>query len=312
MNIYNLIEDVIKALANNEPLKSVTSKVQVISRLLKNERFKNWVDCEFVNGYNSPDDVPKHRKIFIVGVRANYVSFMGFGRAVKYTNQNIPIENLGADIYKKIAFISVTDTVGIIQNAIRPDKDIYLAIGPHESSYIQDVIGDCQIMGMYKVVSGQQFQRIVDNTKAQLLDFFIELNDSVFDDKINFDVMTKKREIEQIVNNTIYAGVVNTGEGKIEISNSAIVGGKDNQTTIAPDIKQQLNKIISQVEALSQDIDDNKADIEEAIGDIKKELNGNTPKRRTLKMLFSAIKGMVAGFADKGIEMLAEEAIKLL
>lgn len=41
MNIKQLIEDVITNLANNSPLESVSSKVQVISRLLKNDKFKN-------------------------------------------------------------------------------------------------------------------------------------------------------------------------------------------------------------------------------------------------------------------------------
>ena len=40
MNVKKLIEDVITALANNCPLDSVSSKVQVISRLLKNDRFR--------------------------------------------------------------------------------------------------------------------------------------------------------------------------------------------------------------------------------------------------------------------------------
>lgn len=55
MNIKQLIEDVIINLANNSPLESVSSKVQVISRLLKNDKFKKWVDCEFVYGYKFED-----------------------------------------------------------------------------------------------------------------------------------------------------------------------------------------------------------------------------------------------------------------
>lgn len=312
MDVKKLIEDVITDLANNCTLDSISSKVQVISRLLKNDKFRKWVDCEFVYGYKSDEDTPEYRAMYIAGVRASYIAPAGFGGVVKYTNQQIPIENLGAERYKKIAKIYVWDTVSIIQNAIKPDEDIHLAVGPHESADIQEVLGHCQIMNMYKVVSSQQYQRIVDKTKATLIDFFLELNDTVLDNEIDFNVMTKKNDIERVVNNTIYAGVVNTGEGRVTISDSTVVGGKDNQVTISSDIKQQLNNIVSQIEALAQEVDDDRTDIAEAIIAVKEELKEDSIRTTPLKLAFNAIKGAISGLADTGIEKLAEQAIKLL
>ena len=312
MNVKKLIEDVITALANNCPLDSVSSKVQVISRLLKNDRFRKWVDCEFVHGYKSDEETPEYRTMYIAGVRASYVAPAGFGSIVKYTNQQIPIENLGAERYKKIAKIYVWDTVSIIQNAIKPNEDIHLAVGPHESADIQEVLGHCQIMNMYKVVSSQQYQRIVDKTKAILIDFFLELNDTVLDNEIDFNVMTKKNDIERVVNNTIYAGVVNTGEGSVVISDSTVIGGKDNQVSVSSDVKQQLNAIVSQIEALAQEVDDDRTDIAEAIIAVKEELKEDNILTTPLRLAFNAIKGAISGLADTGIEKLAEQAIKLL
>lgn len=312
MDVKKLIEDVITDLANNCTLDSVSSKVQVISRILKNDRFRKWVDCEFVHGYKSDEEAPKYRTMYIAGVRASYVAPAGFGSIVKYTNQQIPIENLGVERYKKIAKIYVWDTVSIIQNAIKPDEDIHLAVGPHESADIQEVLGHCQIMSMYKVVSGQQYQRIIDKTKAMLIDFFLELNETVLDNEIDFNVMTKKNDIERIVNNTIYAGVVNTGEGSVAISDSTVIGGKNNQVSVSSDVKQQLNAIVSQIEALAQEIDDDRTDIANAIIEIKKELEAKSINSRPLRLAFYAIKGAILGLADSAIENLAEEAIKLL
>lgn len=312
MDVKKLIEDVITDLANNCTLDSVSSKVQVISRILKNDRFRKWVDCEFVHGYKSDEETPKYRTMYIAGVRASYVAPAGFGSIVKYTNQQIPIENLGVERYKKIAKIYVWDTVSIIQNAIKPDEDIHLAVGPHESADIQEVLGHCQIMSMYKVVSGQQYQRIIDKSKAMLIDFFLELNETVLDNEIDFNVMTKKNDIERIVNNTIYAGVVNTGEGSVAISDSTVIGGKNNQVSVSSDVKQQLNAIVSQIEALAQEIDDDRTDIANAIIEIKKELEAKSINSRPLRLAFYAIKGAILGLADSAIENLAEEAIKLL
>ena len=100
---------------------------------------------------------------------------------------------------------------------------------------------------------------------SRLIDFFLELNDTVLDNEIDFNVMTKKNDIERIVNNTIYAGVVNTGEGSVVISDSTVIGGKDNQVSVSSDVKQQLNAIVSQIEALAQEVDDDRTDIAEAI-----------------------------------------------
>lgn len=312
MDVKKLIADVIIDLANNCTLESVSSKVQVISRLLENDRFKNWVDCEFVYGYKSDKDVPEYRIMYIAGVRASYVAPAGFGSIVKCTNRQIPIENLGVERYKKIAKIYVWDTVSIIQNAIKPDEDIHLAVGPHESADIQEVLGHCQIMSMYKVVSGQQYQRIIDKTKAMLIDFFLELNETVLDNEIDFNVMTKKNDIERIVNNTIYAGVVNTGEGSVAISDSTVIGGKDNQISISSDVRQQLNSIVGQIETLAQEIDDDRTDIADAIIEIKKELEAKSINAKPLRLAFYAIKGAISGLADSAIETLAEQAIKLL
>lgn len=312
MDVKKLIEDVITDLANNCTLDSVSSKVQVISRILKNDRFRKWVDCEFVHGYKSDEEAPKYRTMYIAGVRASYVAPAGFGSIVKYTNQQIPIENLGVERYKKIAKIYVWDTVSIIQNAIKPDEDIHLAVGPHESADIQEVLGHCQIMSMYKVVSGQQYQRIIDKTKAMLIDFFLELNETVLDNEIDFNVMTKKNDIERIVNNTIYAGVVNTGEGSVAISDSTVIGGKNNQVSVSSDVKQQLNAIVSQIEAFAQEVDDDRTDIADAIIEIKKELEAKSINAKPLRLAFYAIKGAISGLADSAIETLAEQAIKLL
>lgn len=312
MDVKKLIEDVVTDLANNCTLDSISSKIQVISRFLKNDKFRKWVDREFVYGYKSDDDTPEYRAMYIVGVRASYIAPAGFGGMVKYTNQQIPIENLGVERYKKIAKIYVWDTVSVIQNAIKPDEDIHLAVGPHESADIQEVLGHCQIINMYKVVSSQQYQRIVDKTKATLIDFFLELNDTVLDNEIDFNVMLKKNDIERVVNNTIYAGVVNTGEGRVTISDSTVVGGSDNQVAISSDIKQELNNIIRQIETLAQDVDDDRTDIAEAIIAVKEELKEYNIRTTPLRLAFNAIKGAISGLVDTGIENLAEQAIQLL
>lgn len=124
--------------------------------------------------------------------------------------------------------------------------------------------------------------------------------------------MTKKNDIEKVVNNTIYAGVVNTGNGSIAISDTTVIGGKDNQISISSDVRQQLNSIVGQIETLAQEIDDDRTDIADAIIEIKKELEAKSINAKPLRLAFYAIKGAISGLADSAIETLAEQAIKLL
>ena len=137
-------------------------------------------------------------------------------------------------------------------------------------------------------------------------------NMSILDNEINFNVMTKKNDIEKVVNNTIYAGVVNTGNGSIAISDTTVIGGKDNQISISSDVRQQLNSIVGQIETLAQEIDDDRTDIADAIIEIKKELEAKSINAKPLRLAFYAIKGAISGLANSAIETLAEQAIKLL
>lgn len=262
--------------------------MQVISRLLKNDKFKKWVDCEFVYGYKFEDEIPNYRVLYIIGVQADYIAPAPVGM-IKFTNQIVPIENLGADKYRKIAKISIPNTISIIQQAIQPNRNIHIAIEPYESSYIQEVLDGCLIMSMRKIISRQQYQNIIDTTKAKLIDIFLELNDSVLNEELDFNVMTKKTDIDRVVNNTIYASVVNTGNGHVEITGSNIIGGKDNQVDISSDIRQQLNEIVSKIEALAQEVDEDRINIAGAILAVKEELSCPNIKRPYLRLAVNAI-----------------------
>lgn len=51
MDTKKLIEEVLLDLGNNKSLTDVSSKIQIIIRLLGEEKLKSWYTCEFVTGY---------------------------------------------------------------------------------------------------------------------------------------------------------------------------------------------------------------------------------------------------------------------
>ena len=51
MDIKKLIEEVLTDLGNNKSLTDVSSKIQIIVRLLGDDKLRKWYNCEFVKGY---------------------------------------------------------------------------------------------------------------------------------------------------------------------------------------------------------------------------------------------------------------------
>lgn len=60
MDTKNLIEEVLLDLGNNKSLTDVSSKIQIIVRLLGDEKLKSWYTCEFVTGYKD-QELPDYR-----------------------------------------------------------------------------------------------------------------------------------------------------------------------------------------------------------------------------------------------------------
>lgn len=55
MDTKKLIEEVLLDLGNNKSLTDVSSKIQIIIRLLGEEKLKSWYTCEFVTGYKDQE-----------------------------------------------------------------------------------------------------------------------------------------------------------------------------------------------------------------------------------------------------------------
>lgn len=196
MNIKKLIESVIYQLANNEPVSSIVPKLQVISKLLRNEEFKIWIDNEFIYGYNDESEIPDYRNVKMSSIIASFLHHQGFGRILQYSNFEVPIINLGIENYKEIAHIPVRQTVFSIDRILTENKgNIHLSLTQYEKLIIQQkILQNCEISNINKVISREYFLNIISKANAKLLDMFLELNETVFENEINFNIMEKKKK----------------------------------------------------------------------------------------------------------------------
>ena len=312
INVKKLIEEVIFDLANNVSISTVSSKVQVISRLLKNKTFTDWVDREFVNGYVDETSLPKYRKSTITGVYADFITPHGFGM-MQYKNTEIPIANLGSKNYEQITMVIIKDSLSIIQNALGGKReDIAYSLTPYEIQMIQSIMPDCQIMQIHKIVSRQFFERIIQTAKNTLIDVFMEFNDSLFNKEINFNVMNKEREIASIVNKTINTGVYVEEKGTANINDSTIFGGNFNSVTFNMKAREELKVITDKIEELAHDIDFDREDLVTEIVRIRMELDNQYQQPKVIKSAFNAIKGIVIGVAANRITTLVDSALEIL
>lgn len=310
MNVKELIESLILDLANNNDIVAISRKAQVVASLLGNDNFSNWINKEFVNGYQQDDLLPRYRNISAIEVKATYIMPHGFG-AIKYSNVAIPVQNLGKEKYDKIMNTCVYETLSIIKPSI-PEKDnVYGSLTPIQQSYIQNgILVGCQIFSIYKVFSRQDYMKIVDFSLNHLLEMLLDFNKVLFDNDLNFNVMTKQQKNE-IINNIYNATVVNTGEGCINVDNSNLIGGNSN-VTISNEVATKIKELLNQIESLEKKVDEDEHDMAQYIFEIKQELESKMPQPAILKRALRALKTLKTIATEKAIEYGIDQLILLL
>ncbi|WP_313567120.1 MULTISPECIES: hypothetical protein [Weeksellaceae] len=313
MNIKSLIEDIIVGMANNEPLTNLVSKIQVVSKLLKNEEFKTWVDNEFIYGYNTEDDLPVYRNIHVLAVKASFVQHLGLGLMKQYTNFEVPILNLGSDKYKEVMQIPFKETiVALDQMMLQQKGNIHYSLNGYEKYLIQQkILQDCEVSNIYKIISRYSITNIIDQAKAKLLDTFIELNDSVFNNELNFNLVEKKEDIAKIVHQTINTGVYISDNSSANIQDTNIVGGTNNKVEFHENFEEDVLNLTAKIEQLAKDLDEERDEIAFEICKIKLALEKKeSPK--IIKSAFNAIKGIVTNVVSTEItDLLTTELPKI-
>ena len=179
------------------------------------------------------------------------------------------------------------------------EGNLHLHLNNYEKLQIQNkILTDCEISSIHKILPRHTFQEVINKTKAKLLDLFLELNETVFNNEINFNVMEKKKEISQIVNHTINTGIYISDNSSANIQNSNIIGGSQNN--FSEDFKKNVLELTEKIERLAEDIEVDRDDIAFEISKIKLELQ-KEESPQLIKSAFNAIKGIASNVAANEI-----------
>jgi len=309
MNLKAQIEDIVSCFTDGTDVSTILLKAQAIAFVLKNKSFSELINNE-QNGWNNIDVVPAYRYISCL-VKAKV--------AIPYEGEyiiEIPVSNFEEKIYKHISKMRINEPISKIENIVsiqnkENSQEISMEIPTFVYSEIQKMLryGGVQMAWQYSDIAS--IASIVSKLKSSLLDFFLKLNEEVNLD-VNFNVMNKKEDIERVVNNTIYAGIVHTGTGSMENNNSNVVGGQNNMVTISNDNKQQLQQIVNQIEAIANEVDEDRTDIADAIITIREELDSKIPKPKLLKTAFNGLKAVVVEVAVEKIIPLVDKGLEII
>ena len=308
MDTKKLIEEVLLALGNNKSLTDVSSKIQIIVRLLGDEKLKSWYTCEFVTGYKD-QELPDYRISRAVEIKANYIVPQGFG-AWTLSGQSVPVANLGLEKYNEIMTVRFCDTISAIIEYSKHPEDVAMSLSPYEQMLVQEVLGEAHIQNVYKVLSPSTFQTIIDNVQGRIIDMFMDLNERIFNGELDLKSDSAKKEIHQVITNNITAGIVQTGAGTIE-ANNATIAAKIEQSPSA-DVIAKLNSLAVEIERVAKDADEEFDDIARELIDIRTELSKPQPNSSFLKKSFKALTWGATVSCKTTIEELVKKAIEYL
>lgn len=308
MDTKKLIEEVLLDLGNNKSLTDVSSKIQIIVRLLGDEKLKSWYTCEFVTGYKD-QELPDYRISRAVEIKANYIVPQGFG-AWKMIGQSVPVANLGLEKYKEIMTIRFCDTISAIIEYSKHPENVAMSLSPYEQGLVQEVLGEAHIQSVHKVLSPSTFQTIIDNVQGRIIDMFMDLNERVFNGELDLKSNSAKEEIHQVITQNITAGIVHTGSGTIEASNATIAAIIEQSPST--DVIARLTSLADEIERVAKDADEEFDDIARDLIDIRMELSKPQPNSSFLKKSFKALTWGATVSCKTTIQELVKKAIEYL
>lgn len=307
--IKGLIESVIQDIANNENVNQYALKLQIISRKLKNDIFSNWLSKE-INGYGKDDPVPEYRIIKSM-VTANLIIDRGFQKA-QFSNHTMPLYPLGEELAKEISSIHIRESVIALNKFMEGNEPLACSITDYERVKLSAIYEDCTILSAHKPIQRSDFELIIHKFKSSLLEIFMEFNDTIFDDELDLDLLTKKKSIDKIIQQTINAGIYLSEGSTANVHTSTIVGGVDNKVSVDSVSKQRIEDLLIKIEELSHEIDEDRDDIAAEILKIRTELENTVQQPKVIKSALNALKGITIGVAGNKVTDLINVGLEIV
>lgn len=301
-----LINEIIKGLGADKPIKSILLKSQIVASELGNTVFSKWISNE-QNGYPDAKNLPEYR-ILGATVKADiFVPYMGY-----VNNQTIPVGIFDHKVINEcMGQVRIVHSLSEIENLCSQKGNgamfshqlpamAYLEVNRYISGEAQRVWQEFPVTSL---------AHIVDVFKSRLLDFFLSLNKEI-KSGIDFSQISSQDNqqiISQIMNNyNINAAVANTGNGSVSTGDITACNFNINPSN---QIRSQMNEVVVKLETL---LSNNDSDMNEALTTLKEEAAKPSWNKKILKMALNAINGIACGVVANKITPLVAQGLALL
>ena len=296
MDTKKLIENIIEDLLGDVPVAKIMLKAQAIAYSLNNAEFKEWIEHE-QNGYPNAKMIPDYR---IIPCSLKVDIALPFQQMLR--NYRIPVDFIQDERDRDFLRVArLTESISSLENMVTDLDDgktlAMLVPGILWPSINKCLDRDGNVIAACQEISPSSIKGAVDSFKSRLLKFFLELSAQM---KIDLNVMTNREKIANIMHQTINAGVYSNGD--VSIENSTVVGGQNNNVSISPALKNEIEDVLRQVEELKQNVEADEQDIAEVVMDLRSELEKESPSKKLLKRGMQALKSFHGVVVEKAIE----------
>jgi hypothetical protein len=220
-----LLDELIAALSSQStPITDALLRAKAFLHSISKRELVGWVNNE-LSGY--PDDaiLPPYR-ILNSQVHANFANLRA-----RYTDHPIPIQHLRADQRKNFENTEIRDSLSVIQDLSGASENTLRRNLPMEYNPLLSVGlgGGFQIEQAFCKVSTAEIRNIQFQVRSRLLDFMLDLKDSIGDAKNDAEVKTGVHRADPVglFNNAIFGSnaTVIVGDRSVNMTQINVLKG---------------------------------------------------------------------------------------
>jgi hypothetical protein len=242
-----LLQDIEHAVTSRDrPLTDVLRMAKILAAKLDNALLRDWADQE-LNGYAKNAPLPPYRAPRTIPVCGDFTGLSHQARNVPISLIQLKAE-YREDAAKGLFRVSFTGPIATYEDSLHHDAVEFREMWDHDVVLLVQpkVFEGMHCIAAWRVLSRDMLVGVVDGVRNRLLDLILELERQVPEagEVPSSSLPASKEQLNQIIQNTIYAEGVTVTDQSINVHGTAgnIAGGQGN-------IVQQGNAQVTQQSA---------------------------------------------------------------
>lgn len=266
-----LIDEIIQLLSNEQgSLTESLLKTKLLLHQVQRKDLVSWVNNE-LTGYPEDADLPDYRMLAAT-VMGNLISIGWMAN-----NQALPIRHLEEDYRAKLETAEMRDSLALVQElATKPQHSVRRLFPPEANARLGSNLGKSwHVQSAWCEINVLSVQNILIQVRSRLLDFVLELKDSLGDVTSEREIKEKSGELDMtsMFNNAIFRGntTIVVGNNNVQSVESSIIQGDFDS------LRQKLKHLgidDSAIEELQQLESAEKSDIDSEKKNLKARVTG--------------------------------------